>query len=334
MSEATPDNGTSTAPTTEATSTTPVTEATSTAPTVGTTASTATTTEQTGTATATEAKPATEAAADPAKPEGISAKDWATLRADYAKGDEKVLKRLERYSSQEAVLDALIAAQNKIASGTLKQALPKDATPEQLADWRTENGIPESPEKYEVELEGGRTLGEADKPIVDDFLKQAHAQNMTPEQVSKTVSWYMAEQERQVEARHQMDAEHRAKAEETLRQEWGSEFKLNNNMINGLLDMAPEGVKDQLLGARLADGTPLGNDPATLRFLANLAREVNPVATVVPGSGGNAMQAIESEMGDLEKMMGDRKSEYWKGPKSATLQARYRDLVSVKQKAK
>lgn len=329
MSEATPDTGTSTD-----SSTAPVATSTS-VPAQGAPA-TDTSTAPVSTSTApSEGAPATDPAlADDKKPEGISAKDWATLRSEYAKGDDKLLKRLERYSSQEAVIDALIAAQNKIASGTMKQALPKDATPEQLAEWRTENGIPESPDKYSIELEGGRTIGEADKVVVDEFLKQAHAQNMSPEQVSKTVSWYMAEQERQLEARHQMDAEHRTQAEEQLRQEWGSEFKLNNNMINGLLDTAPEGVKDQLLGARLADGTPLGNDPGVLRFLANLAREVNPVATVVPGSGGNALQAIESELADLAKMMGDRKSEYWKGPKANSLQERYRQLVTVQQKAK
>jgi hypothetical protein len=122
--------------------------------------------------------------------------------------------------------------------------------------------------------------------------------------------------------------------EEVLRGEWGSEYKLNLNLISGLLDTAPQGLKDQLLGARLADGSVLGNNPDTLRFLASLARTVNPVATVVPGAGGNAAQAIESEMASIQKLMGDKKSAYWKGPESAKMQARYRDLITVQSKVK
>lgn len=273
------------------------------------------------------------AVADPAA-ETPKGEDWATLRVKYAKGDEKLEKRLSRYSSAEAAIDALIAAQNKIASGGLKEPLPKDATPEQLEAWRVDNGIPAKPEEYDLTLPDGRVIGEEDKVLVDEFLKSAHAQNMTPDQVKSTVGWYLAEQERQIEARHQQDAEEKEQGEGALREEWGSEYKLNLNLIGGLLDTAPEGVKDQFLGGRLADGTPIGNDAKTLRWLANLARTVNPTATVVPGAGGNAMQAIENEKADIEKLMGDRKSEYWKGPKAEAMQKRYRELVDVQGKMK
>jgi hypothetical protein len=86
------------------------------------------------------------------------------------------------------------------------------------------------------------------------------------------------------------------------------------------------------MGGRLANGTLIANDPSMLRWLASLSREVNPTATVVPGSGVNAAQAIQSEMQNLQTMMGDRSSEYWKGPKAEALQARFRDLASVQDK--
>ena len=278
------------------------------------------------------AAPAAPAAA-PATEEPVAPRDWASLRTDYAKGDEKLLKRLERYSSEEAVIDALIAAQNKIATGGLKSPLPKDPTPEQVADWRRENGIPEKPEDYEITLPEGRTLGEADAAFVDDFIASAaHATNMTPEQASAAVAWYQDAQERELAARHQMDAEITQEATATLRAEWGSEMQLNKNMISGLLDAAPEGVKDGILGGRLADGTPIVSDVKVLRWLANIAREVNPVATVVPGSSGNAAQAIESELASIQKLMGDHKSDYWKGPQAEKMQSRYRELISVQEK--
>lgn len=273
------------------------------------------------------ADPAKPAAADPAAP-----KDWAARRAEYANGDEKLLKRLSRYSSERDAIEALISAQNKIASGALKNALPRDATPEQLAEWRAENGIPEKPEEYDVTLPNGMVIGEADKPVVDRFLKTAHENNMTPAQVKANLAWYYADQERAVTEMHQNDEAIASKAEEILRGEWGSEYKLNLNLVQAMLDNAPSGLKEQLLGARLADGTPFGSNPENLRWLANLAREINPTATVVPGSGANALQAIESELASMNKMMGDRTSAYWKGPDAEKMQARYRELVSVKQK--
>ena len=258
--------------------------------------------------------------------------DWATARARIAKGDEKLEKRLARYTSVDSLAEALIQAQNKIASGSLKSALPKDATPEQLAEWRTENGIPEAPEAYDLTLPDGLVIGEADKPIVDEYAKQAHSLNLTPEQVKGNLAWYFQEQERQIEAQNQADYEARISGEEALREVWGSESKLNKNLIKGLIESAPAGVPDQLLGARLADGTPLGSHPDTLRWLADLARQINPVATVVPGSGSNASQAIDSELETIQDLMKDRTSKYWKGEGANKMQERYRQLISVKQK--
>ena len=91
-------------------------------------------------------------------------------------------------------------------------------------------------------------------------------------------------------------------------------------------------MKEQLLGARLPTGEMLGNNPDALRWLSGLQREINPVATVVPGTGANAMQAIETEISELKGLMGDRKSEYWKGPTAQKNQARYLELITAQQK--
>lgn len=275
--------------------------------------------------------PADTGSADAEEPV-VGPDDWAAARARIAKGDDKLEKRLARYTSVDSLAEALIQAQNKIASGSLKSALPKDATPEQLAEWRTENGIPEAPEGYELTLPDGLVIGEADKPNVDAYTKLAHDLNLTPEQVKGNLAWYFQEQERQIEVQSQADFEARVNGEEALREVWGSETKLNKNLIKGLIESAPAGVPEQLLGARLADGTPLGSHPDTLRWLADLARQVNPVATVVPGSGSNASQAIDSELETIQDLMKDRTSKYWKGEGASKMQERYRQLISVKQK--
>jgi hypothetical protein len=73
------------------------------------------------------------------------------------------------------------------------------------------------------------------------------------------------------------------------------------------------------------------NNPAVLRDLAQLSRTVNPFATVVPTGGGDRMGSVDDEISKIQGMMGDRNSEYWKGPKDektqkTKLEQRYLDL--------
>lgn len=276
--------------------------------------------------------PSAPAPADPAPADVKSTwpDDW---RQSYSK-DPKVLKRLERYASPKSALDALFAAQNKISSGGLKAALAPDATPEEKTAWRADNGIPESSADYDLTLPNGRVIGEADKAMVDEFLNSAHESNMHPDQVKNALGWYFDKQEAAVAAQEARDTESRMKSEEALRQEFGQDFKRNVLMAKQLLDSAPEGVGEQLMSGRLADGTPVGNSPEVIRWLVSLSREINPVASLMPGSGTNAMQAIESEVAALRSKMGDSKSDYWKGPTAAKNQARYRDLTSALQKGR
>lgn len=188
--------------------------------------------------------------ADPEDPEkGYWPEDW---RQKYAKGDAKLLKRLERFASPAAAIDAWIAAQAKISSGALKEPLKADASPEELAAWRAENGVPETPDKYELQLTDGLIVGEADKPFVDDFLKTAHGKNMDAGTVSAAVNWFLSKQEEAVAARAEKDATIRAQCFDQLREEFGPQYKNEIKIAMAALDNAPPGVKDAFLAGRLA----------------------------------------------------------------------------------
>jgi hypothetical protein len=236
---------------------------------------------------------------------------------------------LARYASPEAALDAMIAAQNKIRSGEVKSALPKDATEDQVKLWRAENGIPEAPDKYDLQ---GLEVDEEDKELVNDFLKAAHQTNQTPEQAKAALKWYYDYQDKQAEERENKDRTTAQTTQDALHAEWGSEYRQNMNLMHGLLDTAPPGVKDKFLGGRLADGTPIGSDPETLRFLTMLARQINPVTTLVPGAGANISGAVDDEIAQLEGLMGNRSSEYWKGPTADKKQTRLRELYSARDR--
>lgn len=248
-----------------------------------------------------------------------------------AGGDDKMLAELGRYDSPKAVNDARRAAALRIEKGDIRPPRPADdAPPEQLAEWRKGRGIPETHEGYKLELGEGVVVGEADKPLLESFLKSMHGKDATPAEVNRAAAWYFEQQEAQREARENADAEYRAEQEEILRKDMGADFRRNVRIVNEFLQGAPPGVAEKIMGGRDHTGRLFAADAAVISWLTNLALERNPIASVVSGSGPAAIAAMETELAGLEKMMGDQKSEYWKGPKAAANQERYRQLITAK----
>lgn len=252
--------------------------------------------------------------------------DW---RGAMAKGDDKLVKRLERYATPEAAAEALFSAQDSIAKHGLRMALPADATPEQVAEYRKANGVPEAPDKYDLTLPGGLVVGEADKPIVDHFTKFAHDHNWSSEQVKQNLEWYYSYADQVREKTEEADATYKETGLAKLGQDWGGNFKRNLGLVNEFLNGAPEGVADMILGARGPDGRLLGANPTFINWVFEQAHFRNPQATVMGGNSEANVRSAEKELADLRGMMGDKNSAYWKGPDAPKNQARFRELTTA-----
>ena len=139
---------------------------------------------------------------------------------------------------------------------------------------------------------------------------------------------------RGVAERAEADRAFKLKAEDELRAEWGAELRPNLNAVKNLLAGMPEAVVENLLSGRLADGSKIGDPPGIVKWLAGISRDLNPAATLVPAGSGNAGNSVNDEIASIEKLMGDRASDYWRGPKSSDIQQRYRDLVEARDRMK
>lgn len=254
--------------------------------------------------------------------------DWLNR---VSKGDEKLSKRLGRYASPEAMADALVAAQNRISSGELKTALPENASEAELSQWRKENGIPESPDKYDLKFDSGLIIGEEDKPLVDSYLEAAHKDNTTPEQAKNTIEWFFKWQDKMGAEREAEDDTDTQLVQDELNVEWGASYRRNINMIQGLMDKIPEDSRKALMAARLPDGKAIFNDAGVLRGLAAIALEVDPAGTLVPGGGGDPMKGVDEEIASIETTMRENRGKYNKDEK---MQARYRELIDAREKLK
>lgn len=262
--------------------------------------------------------------------------DWAAIRTRVANGDEKILNVLSRYSTLEDYVKSGIELRNKLGSAKAAKVPGPDATPEELKAYRDENGIPESPKDYKIELPDNIVLGDADKPVAEAFLEVAHKHNLPPAVANDIIAHQLKLQEEMMQAQEAEDDKARVVAEETLMSDdvWGSETRLNINMIKNMLASAPEGVGDDLMAARLGSGKRLGDDVNTLRWLSNVARTINPYATVVPAAGKTSGETVAARMAELEKEMAKGyDGPYHKGPNAAAWQAEYGNLVELQQKA-
>ena len=250
--------------------------------------------------------------------------DW---RQQMAGEDEKLLKQLERFTTPSNMAKALAEAQAKIRSGELAKPLAEDATDEEKAAWREANGIPNEAKGYEVALPDDAFLAEEDIGFLDGYREAALAANMTPEQFNQNVAWYAKFAEDSAVAQATMDKEAAEARVDELREEWGTEFRANNNAVMSLFGENA----DAILTARTADGQLLENMPEFMKWAAQTAVTINPAVTLVNGVGNNS-EAISSEIAKIEGLMGDRSSKYWKGPEAAAMQAKYIQLLEAQDK--
>ena len=84
-----------------------------------------------------------------------------------------------------------------------------------------------------------------------------------------------------------------------------------------------------IMGARLPDGTALGNVPDVMRFFADKSRAEYPFSAMVPTETTTPRQQAEQRLEALNGMMKDRSSAYYRGPTSASLQAEWRQLFDM-----
>jgi hypothetical protein len=284
------------------------------------------------------APPAAAAAAAPATfPE-----KW---REELSGGDAAFAKTLERYASPKAFADAHRALVAKISSGELKnvaKAPPEGATPEQVAEWRKEAGLPSEPKGYVdgIKLPTGVVPGEADKPLLEGFAAHALKSNMTTDAFNTAVGWYFENLDAQNKAKATADHTFASEAQRTLEAEWGPAFKENQNRIAPGVLFTPE-VADILYNARDAKGRVIGNIPEVVRALVQLHRDAFPAYTGTTVENAGGAEAVATEMSKIEGMMGDPRSAYNEKnssgqltPAALGIQQRYRDLVNQQEKNK
>jgi len=230
----------------------------------------------------------------------------ARLLPGFEAGDDfdKHLKQLDRVTDIGSLTKNYFEAQSKIRSGEISSGLPENPTDEQVSAYRLANGVPETAEDYQLSLEEGLVLGDADEAIMGGIYDVAHANNVSSETMSMMTNAMLAGRVAQQEARTSQDGVDKLQTDSQLKEAWGGDYGTNVNMVSGLINQLPDSIKQQFEDARMPDGKAIFNSPEVMVAMADWARKINPAATVVPNSA-NPVQTINDEIKSLENRMGD-----------------------------
>lgn len=239
---------------------------------------------------------------------------------------------LARYASEADFGKAHGELYKRLHSGEYKRDLPKDATPEQAAEWRKERGIPDNPDGYgAVSLPGGVVLGDNDKPVVALYDKFFHENNIAPDLRNRIIGRHYEIQEALATERDERDSTFRTQADDALRAEWGADYRANLNAVQNFLDSYfPAEVANQIRAGRTHDGVKIGNDPRILKVLAQVARELDPAATLVNPAGGTPGQTVGQRL-DAIRAIRVNKPDEWQQNRAA-LEKEEIELLEIQQR--
>lgn len=253
--------------------------------------------------------------------------DWRERMATGADGkvDAKLLERFKRHDSPLSVGKGYLAADAKINSGkvTIDEPMPDPAKDADGAKaWREARGIPPEASGYTLPDDLTKILLDEDKPVLAAFYADAHKAGIPQQHVAPMVGWYLNMQEAQATERNALDKTQSDEVEETLRAEWGSDFKPNRTIAKTYADEVVPG----LFNARLPDGRMVGNSPEMVRGLAQLGRlHYGDVSF----AGGEQATASENRMAELKKIM-DTDIDKWNA--SPDLRSEYGKLLEASSK--
>ncbi|MGH8200320.1 MAG: hypothetical protein ACREVO_08135 [Steroidobacteraceae bacterium] len=109
-----------------------------------------------------------------------------------------------------------------------------------------------------------------------------------------------------------------------LRAEWGASYEANIARIKGWLATLPAPLSEAILQGRYFGGQAICNDPDVMRALLK-------VSATAAGSSAPSSADADRRVLEIQALMANLSSEYWKGPRANAIQAEYRELLDLQQ---
>lgn len=206
--------------------------------------------------------------------------------ADWREGlSEDARKFAETSPDVGHLVNRALDMQKKLSGAIVPPG--KDAPEEDVAAYRKQIGVPESPEGYTFKMPEGQKATDADKEFHKTMSEAFHKLNIT----SAQAAGLNAVVNELTTATQKADKKFADESEAALKRDWGKEYDQNKTHADRAADFA---FGDQIEEARhleLKDGRFLMDHPVMLRALAAIGREMQEGGLVPPLTGDAAEQA-------------------------------------------
>lgn len=248
--------------------------------------------------------PSVAPAAAPVAPaaNGNEPADW---RARFAGDDTKALEVFARYKTEADLGKAFLEQRAALSKPKALPTLDDKSTPEQVAEYRKTFGIPDSPDGYKIASPDGYQISEVEKGMLSEFAKAMHGKNAPPAAVEAATAFFFQAQQQNMAALNALDV---AKQKEWLKEIEGTFGKDFDGMIAGgeaYLNKAFAGndeLKGEILNARLPGGGKLGDNPAFIKMVTDLAMANGFTDRIEASAMESGGQSLAAQQAAIEKL--------------------------------
>lgn len=185
--------------------------------------------------------------------------DWKSSLSEDIKNDPT----LANFKDVEGLAKTVIHQQKVLGS-----RIPIPKTDEEKVELYTKLGRPEDPSKYEVSVPN-EMAEYIKKDDIDQFKNVAHKIGLNNDQVNALMQYQIDATKNTLNNEGSVMAQQKEQAEEVLKKEWGYDYDKNVRAADRALNVYGD---DEL--KTLLTETSAGNNPAVLKFLATIGKEV------------------------------------------------------------
>jgi len=190
--------------------------------------------------------------------------------------------------------------------GADKIPMPVNPSDEDLDRIYNRLGSPETPQGYEINVDGNIVTQE----VAQDFAEVSHKLRLTPDQAKGIMDYYRSSIEETNQSSIENAEQFRQTTEEALKSEWGRAY---DQKLNQAVNAAKEFSNPEIFDLQLSDGSRLGDNPEFIKTFAKIAdfrQTVTSEDTVSDSTQSNVMTPKQAQA-EIDAIMSDKSHAYW-----------------------
>ena len=190
--------------------------------------------------------------------------------------------------------------------GSDKVPLPKNPTEEDLDNIYSKLGRPETPQGYELPVDGNVITEE----VAAQYADIAHNLRLTPQQAQGVLDYYKSTVQQTSEGLAEQAEQQAEQTTAELQKEWGQAFE---QKVTAAKEIVDQFAGPELLQMKLEDGTLIGNHPTFIKAFAAMGDFKSTVTSEDTVSDNATNRAYTPQMAqqEVDAIMSDKTHAYW-----------------------